>query len=97
MTWQQRHHNQASSYGFPKIGVPCKGHGLHDVVAEIWPFESEALVGVPSPSGSLTNAEIIAMDGTTPGSLYTYDSLDEPNVAADGAPSRRKLTDNILV
>lgn len=79
MTWQHRHINKAPHYGFPKVSLPCNGHGLHDVVSPDFPFDV-ALLGLSHTNGSLTNADLIAADGLSNTSLYTYDSLHEAGV-----------------
>jgi len=74
MTWQQRHRHQAPHYGFPRLALPCRGHGLHDVVAPDAPFD-EGLLGLNQTGRSITNADVIALDGLSAASPYTYDTL----------------------
>lgn len=83
MTWQHKRRDQAPGYSFPSIAVPCRGHGYEDVVSETWPFGAE-LLGLDREHGFLTNKDIIAADGLSPGSPYTYDTL------AEGGPTAVK-------
>jgi len=74
MTWQQRHVSKAPTYGFPKASIPCEGHGLHDLSSPDFPFDP-TLLGFPASKVGLSNADIIAVDGLSNTSIYTYDSL----------------------
>jgi hypothetical protein len=75
MTWQQTHQDQAPHYSFPSASVPCQGHGLNDIIAPEVPFAG-SLLGHVEEGRVLTNADLIAADGLSDTSLYTYDSLD---------------------
>ena len=71
MTWQQKNTAKAPHFGFLQPSIPCKGHGLEDVVGAAHPFDG-SLLGLDS--GPLTNADVLAADGLHLGP-YTYDTL----------------------
>jgi len=76
MTWQQRR-GVGPDYGFPRLAVPCAGHGLDDIVAPGAAQFDSPLLGFPVEHGALTNKDLIQADGWSARSVYTYDSLDE--------------------
>jgi len=73
MTWQQQNSEKAPTYGYPTISLPCTGHGLQDVVAATNKF-TRNMLGLKG-DGLLTNADLIAVDGLSSQSSYTYDTL----------------------
>lgn len=75
MTWQHQHSSKAPHYGFLNQSIPCKGHGLHDVLAPDVPFAASLLPALSNGHNTLTNADVIAADGLSETSLYTYDTM----------------------
>lgn len=82
MTWQQRHLEKAPHFGFLEPSIPCKGHGLKDIIGAAHPFDG-SLLGLED-GRPLTNEEVLAADGIHSGP-YTYDTLKQ----AEQRPSLR--------
>lgn len=64
-------------YGFPKLSIPCYGHGLDDVISSNWPFNSNLVFrkDMNISEQYLTNRDVITLDGIDKKSPYTYDKL----------------------
>ncbi|CAE7266133.1 griF, partial [Symbiodinium sp. CCMP2592] len=87
MTWQQRHLEKAPHFGFLQPSLPCKGHGLKDIIGAAHPFDG-ALLGLED-GRLLTNEEVLAADGIHSGP-YTYDTLKQAQERPPSLRSRRR-------
>jgi len=77
MQWQTLHKaEQANDFaGFPRTSLPCKGHGLADIIASSNPFMSGLLRGngTVGEEFPLTNFDVLnATTGPNRGQFYIY-------------------------